>query len=63
MYQPVDITLTISLWLDSAMDEDDIVTYVRGNLPLAFDKTLTDVNNPVDIIDIKQGPELFGNHT
>jgi hypothetical protein len=60
MKQQVDVTMRISLWLDAAMDEDDIVTAVRSALPLAFGKALTSIKNPVDILDIRQEAQIYG---
>jgi hypothetical protein len=60
MKQQVNVTMTLSLWLDAAMDEDDIVTYVRSVLPLAFGEALTAMKNPVDILDIQQEAEIYG---
>jgi len=60
MKQQVNVTFTLSLWLDAAMDEDDIVTMVRSALPLAFGKALTAMKNPVDILDIRQEAEIYG---
>jgi hypothetical protein len=61
MKQQVNITMTLSLWLDAALDGDDIVTYVRSSLPLAFGDALTAMKNPVDILDIRQEAEIFEN--
>lgn len=62
MKQQVNVTLTISLWLDAAMHEDDIVTMVRSALPLAFGKALTALKNPVDILDIRQEVQIYEIH-
>lgn len=59
--QQVDVTLKISLWLDARMEVDAITTLVRSSLPLAFGDALTDMENPVDIIDIKEEAEIYGN--
>jgi hypothetical protein len=61
MKQRVNITMTLSLWLDATMDEDDIVTYVRSVLPLAFGRELTAMKNPVDILDIRQEVGIYEN--
>jgi hypothetical protein len=60
MKQQVDITLKLSLWLDTAMDEDEIVTHVRSSLPKAFGEELTAMKNPVDILDVKPEAEIYG---
>jgi hypothetical protein len=60
MNQQVDITLKLSLWLDATMDEDDIITHIRSSLPKAFGKELTAMKNPVDILDIQQEAEIYG---
>ena len=54
--------MALSLWLDAGMDEDDIVTYIRSVLPLAFGESLTAMLNPVDIIDVRQEAEIYGTH-
>ena len=59
MRQQVDVTLKLSLWLDAAWDEDDIVTHVRAALPDAFGESLTSMNNPVDVLDVRQEAELY----
>jgi len=59
--QQVDVALKISLWLDATMNEDEIVTRVRSALPLAFGEALTGMKDPVDIIDVKQEAEIYGN--
>ena len=51
MDQRVKVTMTLSLRLDAAM-ENDIVTRVRGILLLAFDNALIVMKNAVDILDI-----------
>ena len=61
MKQQVDVTLKLSLWLDATMDEDEIVSHVRASLPLAFGVELTAMINPVDIFDICQEAEIYGN--
>ena len=61
MKQQVDITLKVSLWLDATMSEDDIVTYIRASLPLAFGKDLTAMKNPVDILEIREEAAIYGN--
>jgi hypothetical protein len=61
MKQQVDVTLKLSLWLDAAMDEDEIVTRVRSSLPKAFGEELTAMKNPVDILDVKQEAEIYDN--
>lgn len=58
--QQVDVTLKLSLWLDASMSEDDITTYIRSSLPQAFGEELTALQNPVDILDIKQEAEIYG---
>jgi len=60
MKQQVNVTMRLSLWLDATMDENDIVTYVRSSLPLAFGRELTAMKNPVDILDIQQEAEIYG---
>jgi len=60
MKQQVDITLKLSLWLDATLDEDEIITHVRASLPIAFGDQLTAMQNPVDILDIKQEAEIYG---
>lgn len=60
MKQQVDITMKLSLWLDASMDEDEIVTHVRSSLPTAFGEELTEMKNPVDILDVKQEAEIYG---
>src|SRR5262249_15616018 len=59
MKQQVDITMKLSLWLDASMDEDEIVTHVRSALPTAFGEELTEMKNPVDILDVKQEAEIY----
>ncbi|HLN26697.1 MAG TPA: hypothetical protein VK395_03075 [Gemmataceae bacterium] len=59
MKQQVDIRLKLSLWLDAAMDQDDIVTYVRAALPEAFGEDLTAMANPVDILDIREEAAIY----
>jgi hypothetical protein len=61
MKQQVDITMKLSLWLDASMDEDEIVTHVRSALPTAFGEELTQMANPVDILDVRQEAEVYGN--
>ena len=61
MKQQVDITLKLSLWLDATMDDDEIVTHIRASLPKAFGEDLTAMKNPVDILDVKQEAEIYGN--
>jgi hypothetical protein len=60
MKQLVEITLTLSLWLDATMDEDAIATHVRTRLPHAFGEELTSIANPVDILDIREEAGIFG---
>ena len=60
MKQQVEVTMTLRLWLDAAMDEEDITTHVRSLLPLAFGEELTAMINPVDILNIRQEAEIFG---
>jgi hypothetical protein len=60
MKQQVNVTMTLSLWLDASMDEDDIVTHVRSVLPLAFGEALTTMTNPVDILDVRQEAAIYG---
>jgi hypothetical protein len=60
MKHQVNIAMTLSLWIDAAWNEDDIVTYVRSALPLAFGDALTAMKNPVDILDILQEAEIYG---
>jgi len=59
MKQQVDITLKLSLWLDAEMEVDDITTYVRASLPEAFGEALTDMENPVDILDIREESAIY----
>jgi hypothetical protein len=59
MKQQVNITLKLSLWLDAELDVDDIVTYVRTSLPKAFGEALTDMENPVDILDIREEAAIY----
>lgn len=59
--QQVDVTLKLSLWLDAEMDEDEIVTLVRSSLPNAFGEALTAMINPVDILEVRQEAEIYGN--
>jgi hypothetical protein len=59
MKQQVDVTVRLSLWLDAAMDEDDIVTYIRSVLPLAFGDANAALKNPVDILEIRQEAEIY----
>ena len=61
MKQQVEVTLKLSLWLDASMDEDAIVTHVRSALPDAFGASLTEMQNPVDILSVKLEAEIFGN--
>ncbi len=60
MKQQVEVTLALSLWLDAAMDEEAITTYVRSVLPRAFGEALTFMTNPVDILAIRQEAEIYG---
>ena len=59
MKQQVDITMKLSLWLDTGMEQDDIVTYVRSALPAAFGEDITAMINPIDILDIREEAEIF----
>lgn len=53
-----EVTLRVALLLPSHMTEDDVVTEVRAGLPRAFGFQLTEIKNPVDILDVKAcGPE------
>lgn len=61
MKQQVDITLKLSLWLDATMDKVEIVTHVRSSLPHAFGEELTAMINPVDILDVREEAEIYGN--
>ncbi len=61
MRQQVEVTLKLSLWLDATMDEDEIVTHVRASLPKAFGEELTVMDNPVDILNVREEAEIFGN--
>lgn len=61
MKQQVEVTMTLTLWLDVAMTEDDIVTHVRTRLPDAFGEELTAVTNPVDVLSVRQEAEAYGN--
>ena len=60
MKQQVDVTLKLSLWLDAALDEDEIVTHVRSSLPKAFGAELTAMKNPVDILEVRQEAAIYG---
>ena len=61
MKQQVDITLKLSLWLDATMDEDAIVTHIRSSLPHAFGDELTEMKNPVDILDVREEAAIYAN--
>ncbi len=63
MKQQVEVTLKLSLWLDATMNEDEIVTHVRSSLPKGFGEELTAMQNPVDILDVRQEAEIHGEHT
>jgi hypothetical protein len=52
--------MKLSFWLDATMGEDEIVTHVRSSLPKAFGEELTAMKNPVDILDVKQEAEIYG---
>lgn len=60
MNQQVQITVSLRLWLDAAMDEEAIATHVRTRLPHAFGEELTALTNPVDILDIREEADIFG---
>lgn len=60
MKQQVDITMKLSLWLDASMDADEIVTHIRSTLPNAFGEELTDMLNPVDILDVREEAAIYG---
>lgn len=59
MKQQVHVTVKLSLWLDATLDEDDIATYIRSSLPLAFGEDLTAMENPVDILDIREEAAIY----
>lgn len=59
MKQQVEITMTVTLWLNAAMTEDAIVTHVRARLPDAFGEDLTAVTNPVDVLSVRQEAEVY----
>ena len=60
MKQQIEVTLKLSLWLDATMDEDEIVTHVRASLPKAFGEELTVMDNPVDILEVREEAEIYG---
>jgi hypothetical protein len=61
MKQHVEITLRLNLWLDVLMDQDELITHVRTRLPYAFGEELTEMVNPVDILEIRQEAAIYSN--
>lgn len=59
MKQEVHVTLKLKLWLPCKFNKEEITTFFRHRLPNAFGNYLTDMINPIDIIDIKEEQEIY----
>jgi uncharacterized protein YqkB len=63
MKQEVEVNVKLTLWLDADMDQESIGVYVRESLYAGFEDQLEYIqqNKLVDILDIKEEAEIYGN--
>lgn len=59
MKQHVEITMKLNLWLPAEWNEEQIITHIRSSLPTAFGEHLTDMENPVDVLDVREEAEIY----
>lgn len=59
MNQHTRITLALDLWVDAALDDDALATFVRTRLPMAFGEAITFLKDPVTVLDIQREADLY----
>lgn len=50
----VEVTLKIKLLVPKQWNTDEIATSIKASLPNAFGESLTDIPNPVEIVEVKE---------
>lgn len=59
MNQHVEVTVRLNLWMPAKLSADEIVTSVRAALPVGFGEMMTAMQNPVDILRVREEREIY----
>jgi hypothetical protein len=59
MKQQIDITLSLTFWIDDSQSKDQLTTLVESGLRTAFAKEIEEIRHPITILSFQEEAEIY----